>query len=215
VNVAVSIELIHTYSLVHDDLPSLDNDDTRRGQPTVHIQFGEGPALLVGDALLTEAFGLLARQNLPAEMVVDLIRDLSGAAGVSGMIGGQAADIGMGGPVKDLDTLMRLHSLKTGALLGICAVMGARVANANPNLLDIARQYGKTVGLAFQLADDVLDADEDAGDDGPPSYVKFLGVDQTRQRAQVLADEAIQLARHFPHPDRLIELAQFIVHRDH
>ena len=214
-NVATSVELIHTYSLVHDDLPCLDNDDIRRGKPTVHKQFGEGPALLVGDVLLTEAFSLLARQNLPSETVVQLVRDLSDAAGYLGMIGGQASDIGMGGPVVDIDTLMRLHSLKTGALLSISAVMGARVAGASPDQLEAAETYGRSVGLAFQLADDVLDAEEDAGDDGPPSYVKLLGVEETQRRAAELAREAETNARQLPHPERLIALAQFIVDRDH
>lgn len=215
VNVATTVELIHTYSLVHDDLPCLDNDDMRRGKPTVHKAFGEGPALLVGDALLTEAFSLLARQHLPAEIIAQLVRDLADAAGYLGMIGGQASDIGMGGPVTDIETLMRLHSLKTGALLSVSALMGARVAGATPNQLEAAETFGRSVGLAFQLADDVLDAEEDAGDDGPPSYVKLLGVEETQRRASALANEAIQSARQLPHPERLIALAQFIVERDH
>ena len=138
VNVATSVELIHTYSLVHDDLPCLDNDDERRGRPTVHIAYDEGTALLVGDALLTEAFALLARQPLPAETVVALIQELSTASGHLGMIGGQAADIGLNGPVETLETLKRLHRLKTGALLTVSATMGARVARADPG--GVARQ---------------------------------------------------------------------------
>jgi geranylgeranyl pyrophosphate synthase len=215
IHVAASIELIHTYSLVHDDLPCLDDDDTRRGRPTVHKQFGDGAALLVGDTLLTEAFSLLSKQELPAEVLVYLIQDLSSAAGYRGMIGGQAADIGLGGEVADLDTLSRLHQLKTGALLAVSATMGARVAGATPEVLQSAKEYGETVGLAFQLADDVLDAEEDAGRDGPPSYVKFLGQAETLRRAHALADSAKTLATRFPNPDRLVALADFIVKRDH
>jgi geranylgeranyl pyrophosphate synthase len=213
--VAVSVELIHSYSLVHDDLPCLDDDDTRRGHPSVHKKFGVGPALLVGDVLLTEAFALLARQELSAEIRIALVADLAQAAGIRGMIGGQAADIGMGGPITNLPDLLRLHALKTGALLQICAVMGARVANASTDQLALVKAYGTTVGLAFQMADDMLDAEEDAGVDGPPSIVKFLGVDETQRRTQQLADEAVSIAQKLPHPQRLVELAQFIVNRDH
>ena len=169
----------------------------------------------MGDVLLTEAFALLARQQLPSETVVQLIQDLSKAAGYLGMIGGQASDIGMGGAVEDIDTLMRLHSLKTGALLSVSAVMGARVAGASKAQLAAAETYGRSVGLAFQLADDVLDAEEDAGEDGPPSYVKLLGIEEPQRRAAELAAEAEQSARVLPHPQRLIALAQFIVNRDH
>ena len=140
------MELIHTYSLVHDDLPCLDNDDERRGRPTVHIAYDEGTALLVGDALLTEAFALLARQPLPAETVVALIQELSTASGHLGMIGGQAADIGLNGPVETLETLKRLHRLKTGALLTVSATMGARVAQADPDQLCSPNGWGRPLG---------------------------------------------------------------------
>lgn len=213
--VAASVEMIHTYSLVHDDLPCLDNDDERRGVPTVHRAFGEGPALLVGDALLTEAFTLLAEQPLPSEVIVQLVTDLSTAAGYRGMIGGQGADIGMNGPVVDHKTLSRLHRLKTGALLQISAVMGARVAQATPEQLAQASAYGQAIGLAFQLADDVLDAEEDQKEDGPPSFVKLLGVDETRRQAEDLRKNACEAIASFEEPQRLLELAQFITQRDH
>ena len=215
VRVATSIELIHTYSLVHDDLPCLDDDNERRGRPTVHVHYDEGTALLVGDALLTEAFALLARQPLPAETIVALIQDLSNASGHLGMIGGQAADVGLDGPVETLDTLRRLHRLKTGALLTVSATMGARVAQADARQLALAQQFGESIGLAFQLADDVLDAEEDAGTDGPPSYVKFLGQEGTSKEAHRLMDTAIDIASQLPHPEHLIDLARFIVNRDH
>lgn len=215
VHVATSVELIHTYSLVHDDLPCLDDDAERRGRPTVHVQYDEGTALLVGDALLTEAFALLARQPLPAETLVALIQDLSKASGHLGMIGGQAADIGLDGPVETLETLRRLHRLKTGALLTVSATMGARVAEATEDQLSLAKRFGESIGLAFQLADDVLDAEEDAGLDGPPSYVKFLGLKGTSEEASRLMDTAINIAQQLPHPEHLIDLARFIVNRDH
>jgi len=210
---AAAVELIHTYSLVHDDLPAMDDDDERRGRPTVHVAYGEACAILVGDALLTHAFALLAAADLPAAARVALIADLAEAAGYRGMIGGQAADVGLGGPIADVETLTRLHALKTGALLRVSAVMGGRAAGASPAQLAALATYGESVGLAFQLADDLLDADEDAGDDGPPSFVKLLGADETRRRATALADTAIQAARALSHAERLVQLARYVVER--
>lgn len=210
---AAAVELIHTYSLVHDDLPAMDDDDERRGRPTVHVAFGEASAILVGDALLTQAFALLARCELPAASRVALIADLSEAAGYRGMIGGQAADIGLGGAIDNVDDLTRLHALKTGALLRVSATMGGRAADATDDQLRALAAYGEAVGLAFQLADDLLDADEDSGDDGPPSFVKLLGPAETRRRADQLARTATESARALPHPERLIQLARYVVER--
>jgi len=215
VHVGAAVELIHTYSLVHDDLPCMDDDDERRGKPSAHIAFGEAAALLVGDALLTEAFRTITHTDLDAETQIRLVADLSEAAGHVGMIGGQAADIGLGGPVTDVDTLMRLHNGKTGALIRAANRMGGIAAGATPEQLEILSRYGAAVGLAFQMADDILDAEEDAGDDGPPSYVKLLGVDETRKRARTLFEESISAARLLPHPDALISLAKFTIERDY
>lgn len=211
---AAALELVHTYSLVHDDLPAMDDDDERRGRPTVHVAYDEPTAILVGDALLTEAFAVLARAPLSAAVRMTLVARLASAAGYLGMIGGQAADVGIGGPVQDLDTLTALHAGKTGALLQASAAMGGFVAEAAPSDQAALETYGKAVGLAFQLADDVLDAHEDAGEDGPPSYVKLLGIDETRRRASALANDAIEAARALPRGDALVDLARFIVERD-
>lgn len=211
---AAAVELIHTYSLVHDDLPALDDDDERRGRPTVHIAYGEPAAILVGDALLTEAFGVLARSVVAPEIRVSLIARLANAAGHLGMIGGQAADVGLGGAVDDVDALTRMHAGKTGALIQASVAMGGLVGRATAEQQEQLEIYGRAVGLAFQLADDVLDADEDAGDDGPPSYVKLLGVDETRRRAESLRDDAIAAAQRLPSPGILVDLARFIVARD-
>jgi geranylgeranyl diphosphate synthase type II len=127
-----AVELVHTYSLVHDDLPAMDDDDERRGRPTVHIAFGEATAILAGDALLTEAFTLLARAELSAEVRIALVEQLSVAAGYRGMVGGQAGDMGLGGPVRDLETLMRVHRHKTGDLIRAAVVMGGLVGGATP-----------------------------------------------------------------------------------
>jgi geranylgeranyl pyrophosphate synthase len=214
VHVGSAVELIHTYSLVHDDLPCMDDDDERRGKPSVHIAFGEPSALLVGDALLTEAFRILTHTDLDPSIQIRLVAELSEAAGHVGMIGGQAADIGLGGPVTDVDSLMRLHNGKTGALIRAANRMGGVSAGAEPDQLDILSRYGAAVGLAFQMADDILDAEEDAGDDGPPSYVKLLGIDETAARARALFQEALDAANLLPQPQALIELARFTIERD-
>ena len=148
---AAAVEYIHTYSLVHDDLPALDNDDERRGRATVHVAFDEATAILAGDALLTEAFSLLAMAPLSAELRIALVSDLSDAAGYRGMVGGQAGDIGMGGPIEDVQTLMRVHQLKTGALIRSAVVMGGRIGGADEDMVARLSEYGMSVGLAFQL----------------------------------------------------------------
>jgi geranylgeranyl pyrophosphate synthase len=209
-----AVELVHTYSLVHDDLPAMDDDDVRRGRPTLHKAWDEATAVLVGDALLTEAFGVLAGAALPPDVVVALVARLAAAAGHRGMIGGQAADVGLGGPVRDLDTLMRLHAGKTGALIQAAVVMGGLSLGASADELARLERYGADVGLAFQLADDVLDADQDDGDDGPPSYVKLLGVEETSRRARELAERAVEAVDSLPRPAALIALARFTVDRD-
>lgn len=212
---AGAVELIHTYSLVHDDMPCMDNDDLRRGRPTVHRVWDEATAVLVGDALQSQAFGMLASAPWTGERIKQAVQILAQDSGTWGMVGGQAADIGVQGPVLDLETLTRLHSLKTGALIRAAAVLGGLAAGGADEHLGALDLYGRQIGLAFQLADDVLDADEDAGEDGPPSYVKLLGVDETRRRAEAAATEAIEAVQHLQAPQALIALARFIVERDH
>jgi geranylgeranyl pyrophosphate synthase len=211
---AAAVELIHTYSLVHDDLPAMDDDDERRGKPTVHIAFDEPTAILVGDGLLTHAFAMLAAAPLDAEARIGMVADLSHAAGHLGMVGGQVGDITLGGPGLDLDTLQRIHRLKTGALIRTATTLGGRAAGADATALDKLAAYGEAVGLAFQLADDVLDEEEDEGEDGPPSYVRLLGAEETLRRAHQMADEAVAHVSEFAAPDALIALARFTVERD-
>lgn len=210
---SAAVEMIHGYSLVHDDLPSMDNDDERRGRPTVHRVYGEAGALLVGDAMLTDAFRMLSA--LPPAICAPLVSELATAAGHAGMIGGQAMDIGMGGAVSDLETLTRLHRGKTGALIRCAVRFGGLTAHADTAQLDALTRYGEAVGLAFQLADDVLDEEQDAGDDGPPSFVRLLGVDETRRRAHTLLSEALDALAPLPNPAALAALARFTVERDH
>lgn len=183
---AMALELVHTYSLVHDDLPCMDDDDERRGKPTTHIVHGEAMALLVGDALLTEAFRLLGEAG-DARLVLELAQ----AAGYHGMIGGQVSDLGGGGPVVDVETLTRLHANKTGKLFRCAVRLGAICGGASGEQLAALTTFAESFGLAFQLADDVLDADEDAGEDGPPSFVKLLGLAETRRRAAAVTEEAL------------------------
>ena len=192
---AVAIELVHTYSLVHDDLPCMDDDAERRGRPTVHVVYGEATVVLVGDALLTEAFRVVPPH---------LARVLAQAAGAAGMVAGQFVDIA--GGVDTLDDLRRLHRAKTGALIRAAVRMGAD----GSDVLDTAAD---AIGLAFQVQDDVLDADQDSGD-GPPSYVKLLGLDGARREAHRLADEALAALDAFPKADELRRIARFTVERD-
>ena len=212
---ALAVELVHTYSLVHDDLPCMDDDDVRRGRPTAHRVYGEAPALLVGDALLTEAFALLAAAPLPPARALALVAELAAGAGARGMVGGQAGDIGMAGPVTDPDTLMRVHVGKTGALIRASVRLGAVVGGADQAQLQQLTRYGEAIGLAFQMADDVLDADQDAGGDGPPSYVQLLGLDETRRRADALLMDALDAIAGLPRPGALEALARYTVERDH
>jgi len=210
---AVAVELVHTYSLVHDDLPAMDDDVERRGKPTVHVAFDEATAILVGDALLTEAFAVLAGMDAPPEVVVRLVAGLAAASGHRGMVGGQAGDVGLGASVQDVETLQAVHMRKTGALIRWSAVSGGQVAGADREILRALDVYGGAVGLAFQLADDVLDADEAEDPNGPPSYVRLLGVDETRRRAVALAERAVAAVEHLPRPAALIDLARFTVAR--
>lgn len=211
--VAAAVELVHTYSLVHDDLPGMDDDDERRGRPTVHRAYGVGTAILVGDALLTEAFTVLAGLDLAPALRVGLVAELAAASGHQGMVGGQAADIGLDGPTTELASLERLHRGKTGALIRAAVRMGAMTAGAS----DLWRfdRFGEAVGLAFQLADDLLDAEEDAGASGPPSFVALAGREATGARARDLVRAAIDAVAPLPRPAALQALARYAVERDH
>ena len=210
---AAALELIHTYSLVHDDMPCMDDDNFRRGRPTTHVLYGEAFGLLVGDALLTEAFRLASEPRIDPGLQLKVVFELARAAGYHGMIGGQAADLGAAGPVRDIETLTRLHAGKTGALIVAAARVGALVAGASERQLQLAADYAERVGLAFQLADDVLDLEQDAGEKGPPSFPKLLGVDETRARAEALSRQAMALAGELPWPDALVALAHYAVNR--
>ncbi len=177
---AMAVEAIHTYSLIHDDLPCMDNDEMRRGQPTNHIQFSEDMALLAGDALLTEAF-LMAARAYP-ELAGVMVEHLSKAAGLSGMIRGQVLDLGKGAPTNSLSDLIHLHEMKTGQLIGLCFAGPALIAKRDPQDF---YELGMQLGLAFQIKDDLLDAE----DEDDASFINFLGPVGSEQHLQSLTEK--------------------------
>lgn len=198
---ACALEMIHTYSLIHDDLPAMDNDDFRRGRPTNHKVFGEAMAILAGDSLLTEAFAVAARSSAPASVVVKVLAELASASGAAGMVGGQVIDVEATGQKVDVALLRRLHGKKTGALLSVSVCAGARLGGADPESLARLRIYAEALGLAFQIVDDVLDvtADlqtlgKDPGSDkeaGKTTYVDLLGVEGAQAHAQQVMSDGL------------------------
>jgi farnesyl diphosphate synthase len=221
---AAAVELIHAYSLIHDDLPCMDDDSMRRGKPATHIQFGEAMALLAGDAMQPLAFEWLADMPISPALVVQSMLVLSRAIGSQGMAGGQAVDLLSTGQQLDQAALAAMHGKKTGALLGASVQLGAIVVGADSVRREALRRYSEAIGLAFQVVDDVLDATVDteqlgktAGKDlaaDKATYVSLLGVDQARSLAQTLKDAALEALVTFgPAADRLRGLAEFVVRR--
>lgn len=221
---ACAVELIHAYSLVHDDMPCMDNDVLRRGKPTVHVQFGEAQALLAGDALQALAFELLVPEGdrIPATVQAQLCRQLAHAAGSAGMAGGQAIDLASVGQALTEDQLRHMHRLKTGALLQGSVMMGAACGGVNNPALE---RYGAALGLAFQVVDDILDVTQDsatlgktAGKDAAndkPTYVSLLGLPRAQAYADELLAEALQALATSGLPDThaLRALAAMVVNR--
>lgn len=223
---ACSVELIHAYSLVHDDMPCMDDDDLRRGRPTVHKAYDEATALLVGDALQAQAFQVLAESDtLPPGRLVAMLRLLAEAAGSAGMCGGQAIDLDSVGLALTLEQLERMHQLKTGALLRASVILGALAGRElAPHELDALAAYSKAIGLAFQVVDDVLDATADSATlgktagkdaaDNKPTYVSILGLEPSRELAEQLRRDAHEALAPFGEQAlRLRELADLIVQR--
>ena len=225
---ACAAELIHAYSLVHDDMPCMDNDVLRRGKPTVHVQFGEAQALLAGDALQALAFELLTpdASTIDDRVQARLCRLLAKAAGHEGMAGGQAIDLASVGTTLTEDQLRQMHRLKTGALLQASVMMGAACGHASEQALKGLQAYGEALGLAFQVVDDILDVTADsatlgktAGKDAAndkPTYVSLLGLTQAQHYAQTLLDEALQALHQsgLTHTHTLRALAQRVVNRN-
>lgn len=227
--IAAALEMIHAYSLIHDDLPAMDDDDLRRGKPTTHIQYGDATAILAGDALQAEAFAVLsACPFIQAQngAIAALVKQLADAAGRQGMVGGQQLDLGAEGQHIPLAALERIHRLKTGALIRACCTMPALLANASSTQLQQLDQYAERLGLAFQVHDDVLDITADTAtlgkaqgadiERGKATYPALLGLEGAQQRTYELRDEAIAALNSFGQAaDSLREIAHYVVNRNH
>lgn len=224
---ACALEMVHTYSLIHDDLPAMDDDDLRRGRPTNHKVYGEAMAILAGDALLTLAFELVAAEVQPPQIAAACCADLANAAGAVGMVAGQVADLeAEASGVASLEMLEGIHRRKTGRLLCSALTMGARIAQADNDTLSRLREYGLNIGLAFQITDDLLDVRGNAEKIGKGvnkdaalgklTYPSLLGIEASEQRAAALIESACQLLEPLgSRADGLRDLAQFVLHRDH
>lgn len=229
---ACALEMIHTYSLIHDDLPAMDDDSLRRGRPTNHKVYGEALAILAGDALLTEAFAWMSRAYAPqvesgdlsAVLLLEVIGDLATAAGMSGMVGGQVIDLAYEGESGiRIEQLEALHRLKTGALLEASVAMGAKLAGASGAQIEALRTYGAAIGLAFQIADDILDIEgsaeigKDIGSDearGKVTYPALLGLEKSKILAREWIETAIRALEPFgSRAEPLRQLAHYIVER--
>ena len=223
---AAAVELIHAYSLVHDDLPAMDDDDLRRGKPTVHIAFDEATAILAGDALQTLAFEHLACADAPALLRVEWLATLSRASGAAGMCGGQALDIDATGTQQTLDALQRMHALKTGALIRAAVRMGAQAGAADTDTLARLDDFATALGLAFQVRDDILDIEasseqlgKTAGKDvaqAKSTYPALLGMDGAKAKLEELAAAMRDaLVGHGARADALHALGELAVRRAH
>jgi len=224
---ACAVEMIHAYSLIHDDLPAMDDDDLRRGRPTCHVEFDEATAILAGDALLTQAFAVLAAADWPAEIRSQCTAGLAEAAGIFGMVGGQADDLAAEEHSEgDVALLESIHSRKTGAMIRASLRLGGLVAGASTMRLNALDAYGERLGLAFQIVDDLLDFSGDQralgkrtqkdADRGKLTFPGLLGVAAARRRAEQLIDEAIQAIAVFEESaDKLQSLARYVEQRNH
>ena len=224
----VAVECIHVYSLIHDDLPCMDDDDLRRGKPTVHRAFDESTAILAGDSLHALAFEVLANEATHEDPFVraELIAELARAAGPGGMAGGQMMDLTAAGARLDLTAVTRLQQLKTGALIGFCLEAGAIMGRVPAEGRTKLRGYARDVGLAFQITDDLLDAEGEEAKTGKrvtkdtaagkETFVSLLGPERARQQAQLLVAQAVEFLQSFgPEADLLRAIARFAIERDH
>src|SRR5271154_866509 len=224
---AAALELLHTYSLIHDDLPALDNDDLRRGKPTCHVVFGEAIAILAGDALQTRAYEVLANLRCPAPANVEIIRLIAQATGtVEGMIGGQVLDLEGEGTKPTAASVDAIHRAKTGALIRVSVVTGGVYAGATPNDVQRLTEFGRKAGLAFQIVDDVLDMTQDSAQLGKTAgkdlasdkatWPAVFGIEASRQHAKKLISEAFaELALYGSAAEGLKSVARYLVERTH
>jgi len=222
---AAALEFIHTYSLIHDDLPCMDDDDMRRGRPSCHIKFGEDTALLAGDALLTLAFRVASStQNTKPELTLKAINLLAERSGVHGMIGGQVIDLAIENSGADLDTVFDMYSKKTGALIRVAAEIGCILADADDKKIAAAIDYANNIGLAFQITDDILDLTSTAEELGKPigsdqknnksTAVSILGIESAAEYVERLSSNAAESLSVFgPQADGLLELSKILINR--
>ena len=224
--VAAAVEMVHAYSLVHDDLPAMDNSDLRRGRPTCHKQFDEATAVLAGDGLLTAAFEVLAHPDTHGDPAVrcELVSELATAAGAAGMVGGQMIDLIAEHQNLDIGAITRLQRMKTGALIAFSCEAGAILAKAPSELRTALRGYAHDLGLAFQIADDLLDVEGSVAETGKPvgadaaagkaTFVSILGVERARAQAELLASQAVAHLELFEQRAELLgEAARFVIAR--
>ncbi|MGH7045377.1 MAG: polyprenyl synthetase family protein [Stellaceae bacterium] len=224
--VAAAIEMVHAYSLVHDDLPAMDDSDLRRGRPTCHQQFDEATAILAGDGLLTLAFEVLAHPDTHADPAVrcELVSALAAAAGPAGMVGGQMIDLIAERQTLDIGAITRLQRMKTGALIAFSSEAGAILAKAAPEARAALRGYAHDLGLAFQIADDLLDVEGSAAETGKPvgadaaagkaTFVSILGIERAREQAELLVRQAVAHLDLFERRAELLrEVARFVISR--
>lgn len=222
---ACALEMVHTFSLIHDDLPCMDDDDMRRGKPSCHAAFGEAQALLAGDALLNFAYEVICGgEGISAETKLALITELSKATGVNGMIGGQVIDTTFEGKMTETE-LLNMYSMKTGALLKCACKMGCIAAEAEKEKISAAELYAEKLGLAFQIIDDILDVTGDEkllgkpigsdSDNGKTTYVTVNGIENSRKAAETLTDEALSALDAFEDTQFLKELTLFLLKRDY
>jgi geranylgeranyl diphosphate synthase type II len=222
--VAASLELIHTYSLIHDDLPAMDNDDFRRNKPTSHRVFGEAIAILAGDALLTDAFGIITKVSAKPEILINIVKELTYACGPQGMVGGQTADIIFEDKKINEKELSYIHTHKTGALIRASVRIGAIMAETPPHILYSLTRYGEKIGLAYQVVDDILDVigtrkelGKPTGTDvmkGKNTYPSVFGLEKSKRKAENLIEDSLKALKGFDRrADPLREIAKYILRR--
>lgn len=223
---AIALEMIHTYSLIHDDLPCMDNDDMRRGKPSCHKQFSEEIALLAGDALLTEAFSVVANADADDNIKINVVKTLAEMSGIYGMLGGQVIDLSFVKNSPDIHELSDMYARKTGCLLRAAAIIGATTANASEQDIINADLFAQKVGLAFQIIDDILDTVGDAqllgkpvGSDeknNKPTFVALLGLDAAKNEAEKLTNQALQILDKFSgNTNNIKEITKYLLERNY
>jgi geranylgeranyl diphosphate synthase type II len=222
---ACALEMVHVFSLIHDDLPAIDNDDLRRGRPTCHVRFGQAIAILAGDALFALAFQALSKTKAPAGQIVAAIASLSIASGSSGLVGGETVDVLSEGHPIEQEKLEYIHSHKTGALMSASTEVGAIFGGGSPEEVAALKEFGKEVGLAFQIADDLLNElstaealGKAAGSDrarNKATYPALHGITESREAARQAVDRAFEHLDLIPKPDTLASLARYAVERLH